>query len=154
MSSEEVFDLYKSLHVPMHVMDNLSSTSRWKLTQFLDMFSQPEATLYADVSQVRMQNSGEGVREIFLLQFLLEKNISYDPENLFEDVQTTIQTLHSSGQIHAEISSNLGACCCVHVLSFVFLHYPTRPVLAGKSPTACFLTTAKRCWEAAFYRHK
>ena len=52
MSSEEVFELYGGLHVPMHVMDNLLTSSKWKLTQFLDLFSLPEATLYADVSQV------------------------------------------------------------------------------------------------------
>ena len=48
----EVFELYGGLHVPMHVMDNLLTSSKWKLTQFLDMFSLPEAALYADVSQV------------------------------------------------------------------------------------------------------
>ena len=48
----EVFSLYGGLHVPMHVTDNLLTSSKWKLTQFLDMFSLPEATLYADLSQV------------------------------------------------------------------------------------------------------
>lgn len=86
---EELFELYGGLHVPMHVMDNLPTTSKWKLTHFLDMFSIPEATLFADVSQ-----------------FLLEKNISYDPENLFEDVQRTFYNLHISGQIHNEIASD------------------------------------------------
>ncbi len=52
MDQSEVLSLYGGLHVPMHVMDNLLTTSKWKLTQFLDMFSLPEATLYADVSQV------------------------------------------------------------------------------------------------------
>lgn len=45
-----------------------------------------------------------------LLQFLLQSNISYDPENLFEDVQTTIYNLHTSGQIHNEIASDMGEC--------------------------------------------
>ncbi len=54
VSVEEVCELYGGLHVPMHVMDRHSTTSRWKLTQFLDMFSLPEATLFADVIQVRL----------------------------------------------------------------------------------------------------
>ncbi len=42
------------------------------------------------------------------MQFLLDHSISYHPENLFEDVQTTVYNLHTSGQIHKEIASNLG----------------------------------------------
>ena len=42
------------------------------------------------------------------MQFLLVNNISYDPENLFEDVQSTVYNLHTSGQIHKEIASDLG----------------------------------------------
>lgn len=52
VNSAEVFGLYGGLHVPMRVLDSLSTSSKWRLTQFLDMFSLPEATLYADVSQV------------------------------------------------------------------------------------------------------
>ena len=54
VSPTQVLELYGGLHVPMRVMDRLSTTSKWKFTQFLDMFSLPEATLYADVSQVGM----------------------------------------------------------------------------------------------------
>ena len=50
-----------------------------------------------------------------LLQFLRENSISYDPENLFEDVQTTIYNLHISGQIHQEIASDLGKGWYSHV---------------------------------------
>ena len=42
------------------------------------------------------------------MQFLLDNSISYDPENLFEDVQTTVYNLHTSGHIHREIASDLG----------------------------------------------
>ena len=52
MSKRELLELYGGLHVPMHVMDNLPTTSKWKLTQFLDMFSFSETALFADVSQV------------------------------------------------------------------------------------------------------
>ena len=38
--------------MPMHVMDSVPSGSKWKLTQFLDNFSIPEATLFADVLEV------------------------------------------------------------------------------------------------------
>ena len=95
----------------MHVMDNLPTTSKWKLTHFLDMFSIPEATLFADVSQVRLISSVRYTlwnSETIHLQFLLERNISYDPENLFEDVQRTFYNLHISGQIHNEIASDHG----------------------------------------------
>ena len=43
---------YGGTHVPMHVMDSVPSGSKWKLTQFLDNFSIPEATLFADVLEV------------------------------------------------------------------------------------------------------
>ncbi len=46
---------------------------------------------------------------LWCVQFLLQQNISYDPENLFEDVQNTIRGLHKSGQIHAELASDIGA---------------------------------------------
>lgn len=49
---EEVYKHYGGTHVPMHVMDSSPSGSKWKLTQFLDNFSIPEATLFADVLEV------------------------------------------------------------------------------------------------------
>ena len=52
MEVEELAELYGGLHVPMSVMDRRASTDRWNLTQFLDMFSLPGATLFADISQV------------------------------------------------------------------------------------------------------
>ena len=55
MSSDEVIERYGGIHVPMHVLDNLPTTSNWKLTQFLDLFSIPEATLFADISEVRIE---------------------------------------------------------------------------------------------------
>ncbi len=56
----------------MSVMDNVSSSSKWKLTQFLDLFSMPEATLLADVTE-----------------YLLVNNIPFDAEYLVEDVQVS-----------------------------------------------------------------
>lgn len=53
VSADEVLEHYGGTHVPMHVMDRLPSSGNWKLTQFLDLFSIPEATLLADVLQVR-----------------------------------------------------------------------------------------------------
>ncbi len=52
MSVAELDELYRGLHVPMSVMDKHSTTARWNLTQFLDMFSLPAATMFADISQV------------------------------------------------------------------------------------------------------
>ena len=53
MSPDEVAEHYGGTHVPMHVTDNLPTGSEWKLTQFLDLFSMPEATLLADIVEVR-----------------------------------------------------------------------------------------------------
>ena len=52
VAPEEVQKHYGGTHVPMHVMDSAPSGSKWKLTQFLDNFSIPEATLFADVLEV------------------------------------------------------------------------------------------------------
>lgn len=52
MSVEELDELYGGFHVPMRDLDRHSTTSRWSLTQLLDMFSLPEAALFADISQV------------------------------------------------------------------------------------------------------
>ena len=46
--------------MPMHVMDSAPSGSKWKLTQFLDNFSIPEATLFADVLEVLCVGGGRG----------------------------------------------------------------------------------------------
>ena len=51
---EEVMWYYGGTHVPMHVMESAPSGSKWKLTQFLDNFSIPEATLFADVLEVHV----------------------------------------------------------------------------------------------------
>lgn len=118
VSGREVLNLYGSLHVPMRDLDNVPTTSKWKLTQFLDMFSIPEATLYADVSQVYSIRGDQGTLIcwficLFVLQFLLQHSINYDPENLFEDVQSTIYDLHTSSCVHSEIASNLGESCAL-----------------------------------------
>jgi len=52
VSAEEIMEHYGGTHIPMHVMDRLPSSMNWKLTQFLDLFSIPEATLLADISEV------------------------------------------------------------------------------------------------------
>lgn len=90
VSPDEVAEHYGGTHVPMHVTDNLPTGSEWKLTQFLDLFSMPEATLLADI-----------------VEYLLGHGIPFDPEYLYEDVQTTVQEVHNLGDIHTAIASDL-----------------------------------------------
>ena len=58
MPNEEVIKLYGGTHIPLNIMDDhLHRTGlEWKspsnMTQFLDTFSKPEATLFADISDV------------------------------------------------------------------------------------------------------
>ncbi|XP_064394652.1 5'-nucleotidase domain-containing protein 2-like [Halichondria panicea] len=87
VSTEEVVAAYGGTHVPMTVMDSLSRSSTWKLTQFLDLFSIPETALFAD-----------------LMQYMIDHGISFDPEYLFEDVQNTVYNIHQSGEIHRIIA--------------------------------------------------
>lgn len=58
MSTEELDELYGGLHVPMRDMDRHSTTTKWNLTQLLDMFSLPETALFADISQVSLCGCG------------------------------------------------------------------------------------------------
>ena len=38
----------------------------------------------------------------------MDHSISYDPRNLFEDVQSSVYELHVSEKIHNEIVSDMG----------------------------------------------
>jgi len=42
------------------------------------------------------------------VQYLMEHGISYDPGNLYQDIESAIYHIHTSGQLHAEILSDLG----------------------------------------------
>ena len=56
--NEEVIELYGGTHVPLYIMDDhlhrsgLEGKFSSNMTQFLDRFSNPEATLFADISEV------------------------------------------------------------------------------------------------------
>ena len=52
MCAEEVVELYNGTHIPAHVLDQTPGTGDTHMTQFLDLFSIPEATLFADISEV------------------------------------------------------------------------------------------------------
>lgn len=38
----------------------------------------------------------------------MDYNISYDPGNLYQDIQSIIYNLHISGQLHNEVASDMG----------------------------------------------
>ena len=58
MPNEEVIKLYGGTHIPLNIMDDhlhrtgLEGKSPSNMTQFLDLFANPEATLFADISEV------------------------------------------------------------------------------------------------------
>lgn len=52
MSKGEVLGMYGGTHVPLRVTEQSHDS---KMVQFLDLFSIPEATLFADVMEVRVQ---------------------------------------------------------------------------------------------------
>lgn len=90
VSADTVLEHYRGTHVPMHVTDQLPTSSHWRLTQFLDLFSIPDCTLYANI-----------------IEYFISKSISFDPHLLFEDVQNTVMEVHHSGTIHSEIAKDL-----------------------------------------------
>ena len=53
LSKEEVHEIYRGSHVPLRVTeDSMASGRDCKMVQFLDLFSLPEATLFANVMEV------------------------------------------------------------------------------------------------------
>ena len=55
VSKGEVLEMYGGTHVPMRITEPSPSYQDWQMVQFLDLFSIPEATLFADVMEVRVQ---------------------------------------------------------------------------------------------------
>ncbi|KAF6040466.1 NT5DC3 [Bugula neritina] len=61
-----------------------------EMHQFVDIFTIPEISL---ISQV--------------IEFFQSNAIAYDPEYVFWDVRSSVQSIHTSGQLHEEITRNL-----------------------------------------------
>ena len=69
VSKEEVLELYGGTHIPMHIMEHSPSFQNWKMVQFLDLFSIPEATLFADVMEVGAYVYRGTVYDVYLASF-------------------------------------------------------------------------------------
>eukprot|EP00731_Ephydatia_muelleri_P030323 Em0021g846a len=90
VSAEEVFKLYGGTHIPAHFLEATATDGRHtRLKQFIDLFSIPEVTLLADTSE-----------------YLLSKNIPFDSEYLFHDVQSAVAEVHRSGTLHKAITDH------------------------------------------------
>ena len=55
LTKEEVHRIYRGSHVPLRVTEySTTGYHGYKMVQFLDLFSIPEATLFANVMEVRV----------------------------------------------------------------------------------------------------
>ncbi|XP_053404307.1 5'-nucleotidase domain-containing protein 3-like isoform X2 [Mercenaria mercenaria] len=88
LSDMEVLDLYKGTHVPISDMNTFYGTG--PLYQLVDMFAPPEMNLITNVTD-----------------YFIEKNIPYDPEYVFYDIRTAVQSVHTSGVLHRTIMDDL-----------------------------------------------
>ena len=57
MSKSEVLEMYGGSHIPLRVTEQSFSHHDCDMVQFLDLFSIPEATLFADVMEVRLSTT-------------------------------------------------------------------------------------------------
>lgn len=90
VSTEEVLKLYGGTHIPAHFLESATTVGRHaRFKHFIDLFSIPEVTLLADASE-----------------YLLYKNIPFDSEYLFHDVQSAVAEVHRSGAIHKAITDH------------------------------------------------
>ena len=61
LSKDEVQEMYGGTHIPLRVTDHSWDRRDSKMVQFLDLFSIPEATLFADVMEVESIHTVDGV---------------------------------------------------------------------------------------------
>ncbi|XP_067947991.1 5'-nucleotidase domain-containing protein 3-like isoform X2 [Watersipora subatra] len=87
----EVIDYYSGFHVPVTMMNQYhGSGSGTEMHQFVDIFAIPEISLVAQV-----------------IEFFRSNFIEYDPEYVFWDVRSAVESIHSSGELHRAITNNL-----------------------------------------------
>ncbi|XP_002738625.1 5'-nucleotidase domain-containing protein 3-like [Saccoglossus kowalevskii] len=89
LSDDEVKELYHGTHIPLSLMNSFYG-SGGHMRQMMDLFSIPEMTLLANV-----------------IQYFIEKNIPYDPEYLFFDINDAVKSIHYSGAMHQTVQNNI-----------------------------------------------
>ncbi|KAL5004234.1 hypothetical protein ScPMuIL_017690 [Solemya velum] len=89
VQDEEVVSLYDGTHIAIQDMNTFYGTG--PMHQMVDLFAPPEMNLISNVTQ-----------------FFIENNIPYDPEYVFYDVRTAVQSVHSSGLLGEKIMENIG----------------------------------------------
>ncbi|KAK3732901.1 hypothetical protein QZH41_012678, partial [Actinostola sp. cb2023] len=89
----EVFQKFGGLHLsiskvnPDIHLNELGQT----MHHMIDMFSYPEMCLLSNVAE-----------------FLQQKEIPFDPENLFQDCVNAVESVHISGQMYEAVMDNIG----------------------------------------------
>jgi HAD superfamily 5'-nucleotidase-like hydrolase len=91
LNKGDVLGMYGGTHIPLRVTDHSWDRRDSKMVQFLDLFSIPEATLFADVMEYVSQREKQ---KLF-------------PKYLFEDVQNTVREIHAEGLIHDAIIEDI-----------------------------------------------
>eukprot|EP00127_Corallochytrium_limacisporum_P001108 Clim_evm19s39 gene=Clim_evmTU19s39 len=82
LSREEVHGQYSGKHIPLDYQ-------RRNLRTMWDLFCLPEACLISNI-----------------IQYFVDRNISFDPSYVFNDVVAAIRHIHISGQLHREVIEN------------------------------------------------
>lgn len=84
LSRDEIMELYGgSRHIPVHDRD-------YNMEPLNDLFSVAHACLFADV-----------------VQYMIDRDIEYEPIALVEDVNQAITNVHLSGDMHKEVALDL-----------------------------------------------
>lgn len=90
MNVDQIRHLYGGNYVPFHYLPTPDDKDSARMIQSLDLFSLPEVGLLANI-----------------IQYFDDCNIDFDPESLFRDVRTVVQSVHLSGVMYDAVSSNL-----------------------------------------------
>uniref|UniRef100_A0A915IQ82 Uncharacterized protein n=1 Tax=Romanomermis culicivorax TaxID=13658 RepID=A0A915IQ82_ROMCU len=90
LNVDQVRHLYGGNYVPFHYLPTPDDKDSAKMVQSLDLFSLPEVGLLANI-----------------IQYFDDSNIDFDPESLFRDVRTVVQSVHLSGVMYDAVSNNL-----------------------------------------------
>ncbi|XP_072034317.1 5'-nucleotidase domain-containing protein 3-like [Amphiura filiformis] len=88
LSDKEVVELYGGTHIPD---DHLKpDKDDFHISQLMDLFNIPEMTLLCNV-----------------IQYLIDHEIDYDPEYLFNDIRKSVKDVHIFGTMHREVANNV-----------------------------------------------
>lgn len=76
-------------HIPKSLMDESCFRGNSSLQQLTDIFALPEMLLLVNV-----------------MEFFTNKEINYDPFNVYDDVQRAVREVHTEKHLHHEVRSN------------------------------------------------